>query len=235
MKNTEKLLHIFGESAGAVLALSVATGAVWFSIKYFIIKFLKIVGIDHFAKMKLSYEWIGKTVIESRSVLNADRTCFYRLSNGRAYIESSPIDNRNIKIDAVVNITKNRGIAKLPESLDDRFYEWFQIMDNHPEFSELFVTDPNISDSLRNELQKLDVLSYVAIKIKKGNELYGVVLYTWHHVQHMPKQLLPKFSEHLQYVKSTILDETLFIVSKTLRYRIQNVISTIKNKFRRKQ
>lgn len=235
MKNTEKFLHIFGESAGAVLALSIATGAVWFSIKYFIIKFLKMIGIDHFAQIKMSYEWIGKTVIESRSVLNADRTCFYRLSNGRAYIEYSPLQNKNIKIESIMNITKNRGIAKLPESLDDRFYEWFQIIDSKPEFSELFITDPGISDQLRNELQKLDVLSYVAIKIKKDNELYGVVLYTWHHVQHMPKQLLPKFSEHLQYVKSSILDETLFIVSKSLRYRIQNIIGLIKNKFRRKQ
>lgn len=233
MKNTEKFLHILGESAGAVFALSVATGAIWFSIKYFIIKTLKIIGIDYFAEIKASYEWMGKTIIESRAILNADRSCFYRLSNGRAYIESQPILNQKIKIESVVNITKNRGIARLPDSLDDRFYEWFQIIDSAPEFTELFVTDSGVSDRLRNELQKLDVLSYIAIKIKNGNELYGVVLYTWHHVQHMPRQLMPKFSEHLQYIKSTILDETMFIVSKSLRYRLQTIYALIKSKIRR--
>lgn len=233
MKTTERFIQAFGESAGAMLALTIITGAVWATIKFFMIRFLKMVGIDYFVEIKSAYEWIGKTIIESRSILNADRSCFYRLSNGRAYIESQPILNQKIKIESIVNITKNRGIARLPDSLDDRFYEWFQIIDSAPEFTELFVTDSGVSDRLRNELQKLDVLSYIAIKIQKGNELYGVVLYTWYHVQHMPKQLLPKFSEHLQYVKSSILDETMFIVSKSLRYRIQNITALIKSKFRR--
>lgn len=233
MKTTERFIQAFGESAGAVLALTIITGAVWATIKFFMIRFLKMVGIDYFVEIKSAYEWIGKTIIESRSILNADRSCFYRLSNGRAYIESEPIKNKNIKIESIVNITKNRGIAKLPESLDDRFHEWFQIIDSAPEYTELFVTDAGISDRLRNELQKLDVLSYVAIKIKNGNELYGVVLYTWYHVQHMPRQLMPKFGEHLQYVKSTILDETMFIISKSFRYRLQTIIALIKSKFRR--
>ena len=235
MKDSDRFIHVLGESVGSVLALSVATGAVWYSIKYLIIKTLKLIGIDYFAELKASYEWMGKTIIESRAILNADRTCFYRLYNGEPYMRTTMPVYRNLKIESGINVTKNRGVAKLPDALDDRFYELFQLIAENHEFCELFATDSSISDRLRNELYKLDIQGFIAIKIRDEYALYGVVLYTWHHVSHMPRQLLPKYGEHLQSVKSIILDETKFMMSRTIKNRIKEIISSIINRIRRKK
>lgn len=232
MKNKTEFLMALGESAGAVLAMSVLYGIVWYFIKTVITRILKAVGIDYFSEIKSSYESIGKTIIESRAIFNADKASFYRLSNGKYFVESDPLRNIDIKVESICSVTKNRGISELPESLDDRYYQLFQQIESGNDLTEFFTADLPAGSPLRNELIKNDIFSYLGIKIRRGKELYGIVLYTWHHVNNMPKQFIPKHKEFIDDIKSVLLDEVLFIISRNPKFRLQSIF---KNIFKRRK
>lgn len=229
MKNETEFLTALGESAGAVLAMSVLYGTVWFIIRAFMIKFLKYLGIDYFSEIKNSYEWIGKTIIESRAIFNADKAAFYRLSNGRSYVESNPIMNIGIKSEAVCNAAKNKGISLLPETLDERYYQLLAQVESENDLTEFFTADLPSGSPLRNELIKNDIFSYFAIKIRLENELYGIVLYTWSNVHYMPKNFIPKHKELIDDIKSVLLDEVLFIISRSPKFRLQKIFKRKKD------
>lgn len=230
MKNKTEFLTALGESAGAVLAMSVLYGVVWYFIKTLITKILKAVGIDYFSEIKASYEWIGKTITESRAIFNADKASFYRLSNGKYFVESDPLRNIDIKIESICSVTKNRGISELPEGLDNRYYQLFQQIESENDLTEFFTADLPSGSPLRNELIKNDIFSYLGIKIRRGRELYGIVIYTWSNVHHMPKQLMPKHKELIDDIKSVLLDEVLFIISRSPKFRLQSIFKNIFSK-----
>lgn len=228
LKGKTEFLTALGESVGAVLAMSILYGIIWYLIKTIIMKTLKFIGIDYFAEIKESYEWIGKSVIESRAIFNADKACFYRLSNGKAFIESSPLMNIGIKSESICSISKNRGISLLPVTLDDRYYQLFLQIEAENDLTEFFTADLPSGSSLRNELIKNDIFSYFAIKIRRGKELYGIVIYTWSNVHYMPKNFLPKHKEYIDDLKSVVLDEILFIIGRLPGFRVQKIFDIYK-------
>lgn len=214
MKSKTEFLTALGESMGAVLAMSVMYGLIWYFIKTLIASVLKAVGINYFAEIKLSYEWIGKTIIESRSVFNADKATLYRLSNGKFFVELDPIKNLNIKVESICSVTRDRGISPLPDSLDDRYFEIFRQIESADDMNPFFAQDLPASSPLRNELIKNNIICYLAIKVRQRNELYGIVLYTWSDVMDMPRNFIPKHREFIDNIKSILLDEILFVISK---------------------
>ena len=214
MKSKTEFLTALGESMGAVLAMSVMYGLVWYFIKTLIANVLKALGINYFAEIKLSYEWIGKTIIESRSVFNADNASFYRLSNGKYYAELDPVKNLNIKVQPICSVTRNRGISPLPDSLDDRYLDMFRQIESENDLTEFFTADLPAGSALRNELIKNNIISYFGIKIRRGNELYGIVLYTWSDPKDMPRNFYPKHKEFIDTIKSVLLDEILYVIDK---------------------
>lgn len=232
LKNKTEFIVALGESVGAVLAMSVMYGIIWFFIKTIMLRILKYIGIDYFSEIKSSYEWIGESIIESRAIFNADKAAFYRLSNGKYFVEADPLRNVNIKIESICSATKNRGISQLPDTLDDRYYQWFQQIESENDLTEFFTADLPAGSQLRNELIKNDIYSYLGVKIRRGKELYGIVIYTWSNVHHMPKQFIPRYKELIEDIKSVLLDEVLFIISRSPKFRVQSVFKSIFKRFK---
>lgn len=224
MNINEKLLIAFGESSGQFLAALVFYNWSIKLLKYIGVKILRYVGIEYFAEIVESYKWAGQTVIESRYALNADRACFYRCSNGRFYLENNSTQNANIKVRAMINRTRDRGTLPLPDDLSAEYREWFRQLEREDEFIELFTPDLDYSDPTRNMLKKLGVVSYMAVKIRRENELYGILLFTWSDVKASPKNLLMKHREYLHSVKNTLLSETLFVINRTLKYKLRRFL-----------
>lgn len=220
-----KFILTFGESAGAVLASALVVGTAWSLMRMFFIYLLKRVGIDYFAEMAESFRWVGQIVIEARHALNADRACFYRCSNGKFYLENDTLDsNKNIRVYSVANKTKNKGVSPLPEVLDKSYFEWFLQLQKEDSYLEQFTPDLPIDSQLRNNLRKYDILSYLSVKIKSGNELYGILVFTWHDEKDMPKNLIARNREYLDDLKNTLLLETLFVIDRALRFKIRKLL-----------
>lgn len=221
MNNFEtKIMRVIGESTGAILFIALVTGAMWGLIKYLFIRVLKYFGIDYFAEIAESYRWIGQTLIESRAILNADRACYYRTSNGKSYIANSDFDkNKNIQVYSIVNVVRNRGIHSLPEKLNRGFFDWFLSLNSQDNYVEYFAKSLDSYSPIRNELKKYDVEGYMSIKVKFDTDLYGVILYTWSDVRSIPKNLLDKHREYLDDIKNSTLNETANIVSRSLKFR----------------
>ena len=239
-----RVLLMLGESSGVVLVYAIITGVLVAIGKFLLTSVLKRLGVDYFAEIAESYRWIGQIVIEARHVLNADRASFYRCSNGKYYLENlEDIDtsgyaailpsheeflNKNIKVYSVANKTRNKGITQLPETLDDTYFEWFLQLQKTDSYVEQFTTDLPENSKLRNNLDKYSIISYFAVKIKQNNELYGILVFTWSDVKQMPKNLVTSNREYLGSLKNTLLLETLFIVDRTVKFKISNFFNFFK-------
>ena len=224
MNLKDKFLITLGESAGAVLIIGLFSGALWGIIKFFGIRLLKKLGIDYFAEIAESYRWIGQTLIESRAILNADRACYYRTSNGKSYIEDAVIDrNKDIKVYSIVNVVRNKGLNLLPDTLKREFFDWFIKIHSEENYVQYFAQDLDKLSPIRNELKKYDIVAYMSIKIKFDNDLYGVILYTWSDVKSIPRNLISNHNEYLDDIKNSTLIETATIVSRSLKFRLYEI------------
>jgi hypothetical protein len=169
-------------------------------------------------------------MIESRAVLNADRACYYRTSNGKVFVEDSDDDiNNDIKINAIINVARNKSLTLLPYELKQKYFDWFLQIQKSDEYFEHFAQDLPVNSQLRNELVKYDIISYLSIKVKFGNDLYGVIVYTWSDVKDIPKNLMLRNKEYLDDLKNTVLLETIFIISRSFRFRVLEIWRKIKN------
>lgn len=224
MSFNEKILMQFGEITGEVIAILILYNIAVNIIKSLVMRLFKYFGIEYFAEIIDSYKWSGQCVIEARAILNADRTCFYRCSNGKFYLENNSHLNQNIKVKSVVNRVRNRGMISLPEKLHKEYQEWFLQMQESDELIEMFTPDIQVQSPIRNMLNKLGVVSYMAVKIRRENELYGILVFTWSDVRISPTNLLKKHQEYLQGVRNTLLNETLFVIDRTLKYKLRKLL-----------
>lgn len=235
MNNFEtKIMRVIGESGGAILVIALISGALTGLLKFFLVNILKFFGVDYFAEISEAHRWIGQILIESRAVLNADRVCFYRTSNGKVYIEDSENSNNGIKIYSVINITKNKSISQLPENLERRHLDWFLDIQKTDDFLERFTPDMPMESPLRNILIKHGIIAYMAVKVKFYSDLYGIIVYTWSDVSLIPKNLDMKHREYLEDIKNAVLVETIFIISRSLRFYIHSFSQKFKYFFSRK-
>lgn len=170
-------------------------------------------------------------MIESRAKFNADRVCLYRTSNGKVFIENSDNfnGNDNIQIYSVVSATRNRSVEPLPKTLTRRYLDWFIDIQKTDDYLERYTPDLPLESPLRNILIKHGIIAYMAIKIKFYSDLYGVVIYTWSDVSVVPKNLDRKNREYLDDIKNAILIETIFIISRSVRFRWQELQSKVIN------
>ncbi|MCB1179887.1 MAG: hypothetical protein KDK36_20085 [Leptospiraceae bacterium] len=240
MNIKEKFLVTFGESVGIVLGYTILYGTIWFLIKTLFIRFFSYIGIGYFAERAESYKWIGQYIIEARAILNADRVCFYRTSNGKSYIYNNGVIPNNIKIYAIVNKTKNKGIYPLPDSLSNKYFSWFNHFHDIDFLKTYFQTDIPKSNTLRNDLNKFNILSYMVLKIcsPDKNELYGFVIFTWSNIKSMPP--LPDFdlgninkgykvkNSNLEYLES--LSNSLYSEIDFLSSNRRQILGKLANK-----
>ena len=87
---------------------------------------------------------------------------------------------------------------------------------------------------LRNILIKHGIIAYMAVKVKFYSDLYGIIVYTWSDVSLIPKNLDMKHREYLEDIKNAVLVETIFIISRSLRFYIHSFTQKFKNIFMRK-
>jgi len=219
-----KIIRALGESTGAILFIALLSGLMTAVLRFITYNVLKSIGIDYFKEINESYKWIGQLLIESRAIMNSDRTCFYRCMNGKFYIENGKEANKDIEINAIVNIVKNKSINKLPENLNPKYLDLFNELQKYDEYLELFSQDLPLHSALRNELSKYNIIAYMGVKIKFDNNLYGVIIFTWSTVKDIPKNLLLKNKEYLDDLKNSILIETIFIISRSFKFWLQEKI-----------
>lgn len=224
MNFNERILMQFGEVTGEVVAILIVYNILLNLVKTLIMRVFRYFGIEYFEEIIESYKWSGQCVIESRAMLNADRACFYRCSNGRFYLENNSHLNRNIKVRSVVNRVRNRGMLPLPDKLHREYQDWFHQMQESDELIEMFTPDMQVQSPIRNMLTKLGIVSYMAVKIRRENELYGILVFTWSDVRISPTNLLKKHQEYLSGVKNTLLNETLFVIDRTLKYKLRKLL-----------
>lgn len=219
-----------GESVGAVFGVALLGGMLVSLTKLILIRLFKKIGIDYFAEIAESYRWIGQLMIESRAVMNADRAVFYRTSNGRVFVEDSGIDiNSDVRVYAISNCVKNKSLTPLPALLTRKYFDWFLAIQKIDNYLEMFPSDLPINSQLRNNLDKYGVKAYMSVKVKFGNDLYGVIIFTWSDIAAVPRNLITKHREYLDDLKNSILIETIFIISRSLKFRIYDLFG--KNPF----
>lgn len=201
----------------------------WSFTRWIITRILTKIGVDYFAEINESYRWIGQILIESRAKFNADRVCLYRTSNGKVFIENTDTYNINdsIQIYSIVSATRNKSIEPLPKTLTRRYLDWFLDIQKTDDYLERFTPDLPQESPLRNILIKQGIIAYMAIKIKFYSDLYGIVIYTWSDVSLVPKNLDRKNREYLEDIKNAILIETIFIISRSIRFRWQELKTKI--------
>lgn len=193
-------------------------------------------GIDYFQERAKSLQWIGQLVIETRALLKADRACFYRCSNGFAYILNDAAKNHDIKIYSLANKTRNRGVSNLPENLRKRHLDWYLQFAEIELLKSYFTKDLPIDSPLRNELVKLDIESYLVIKILSPDkmELYGFLLLTWNDHKDMPSlpEYSQKFREYLESVANAIYSEVQFLIRNPYTEYLESTTKKILKKVR---
>jgi hypothetical protein len=126
-----------------------------------------------------------------------------------------------------VSATRNKSIEPLPKTLTRRYLDWFLDIQKTDDYLERFTPDLPQESPLRNILIKQGIIAYMAIKIKFYSDLYGVVIYTWSDVSLVPKNLDRKNREYLEDIKNAILIETIFIISRSIRFRWQELKTKI--------
>ena len=204
-------------------------GSAWSFTRWITTSILTRIGVDYFAELNEAYRWIGQILIESRAKFNADRVCFYRTSNGKVFIENSDNYNVNdsIQIYSIVSATRNKSIEPLPKTLTRRYLDWFLDIQKTDDYLERFTPDLPLDSPLRNALNKQGTSVYMAIKIKFDSDLYGIIIYTWSDIKLIPKNLELKNREYLEDIKNTILIEIAFIISRSIRFRWQELQAKI--------
>ncbi len=237
MNHYTKILSILGESAGAVFFAGLLAGSVWSFVRWITTRILTKIGVDYFSEINESYRWIGQILIESRAKLNADRVCFYRTSNGKVFIENADDYDANddIQIYSIVNVTKNKSISPLPDKLTRRYLDWFLEIQKSDDYLERFTPDLPMESPLRNILIKHGVIAYMAVKVKFYSDLYGIIVFTWADVSLVPKNLDMKNREYLEDIKNAVLIETIFIISRSFRFHIQEFLQNIYSFLSRKK